>query len=187
MALEIRDEITEEFIATQQPVAPPPGMEEEAIKADALETQLFEEVAPIGDYSKDSLNILVRGINKVLKFFPGSDEVEGFDQGLEDEPIPESVVRPLGMIISAATDYGWDDIFALADLEDDRSLKEAAGKLDALSKDTAFRAFLAKPQPDEVIVDEVVEEEVISVPPEVSPAPVVEEVDEEELIMSRMI
>jgi len=186
MALEIKDEITEEFLATQQPVAPPPGMQEEAIKADALETQLFEEVSPIGDYSKDSLNILVRGINKVLKFFPGSDEVEGFDQGIEDEPIPESVVRPLGMIISAATDYGWEDIFALADLEDDRSLKEAAGKLDALSKDTAFRAFLAKPQPDEVIVEEV-EEEVVSVPPPVSPAPVVEDVDEEEFIMSRMI
>lgn len=176
-------EITEDFMSIQEPLVPLPGMEEDAILADEMEGQLFEEITPIGDYSKEALNVLTRGINKVLKFFPGIDDVEGFDQPIEDGPIPESVTRPLSMIMAAASDYGWDDVFALGDLEDDRSLKEAAGKLDALSKDNAFRAYLAKPQPDTLVVEEEVE---VSVPAQVSPRPMVEEVDEEELILSRM-
>jgi len=172
-------DITEEFINLQEPIAPPPGMEEDAILADEMEGQLFEEISPIGDYSKEALNVLTRGINKVLKFFPGLEDVEGFDQPIEDGPIPESVTRPLSMIMAAASDYGWDDVFALGDLEDDRSLKEAAGKLDALSKDNAFRAYLAKPQEATVEVEEVVE---VDVPAPVSPPGM----EEDELILSRM-
>jgi hypothetical protein len=179
-----REEITveEEFVANAAPLEAPPELLAAAEEADVLEAELFTGLSPIGDFSKEALNVFVKGLNSVLKNFPGADEVEGFDEDIDDAALPESLMRTLGMVIAAADDFGEPLIFSFEDLTDDRALKEAAGALMALGDQPAFRAFLRKPQ--QQIEEEVVVEEEVSVPAPVSPEQ--QGFEEEELLMSRL-
>ena len=180
-----RNELTieEEFISNAEPLVPPPELLAAVEDADVAEAELFTALSPIGDFSAKALNAFVTGINEVLKFFPGAEAVEGFEEDIADGPLPESLMRTLGMITAAAEDYGKPLPFNIEDLSDDRALKEAAGALMALGTDDAFRAYLRKPQAG-IEEEEVVVEEEISVPAPVSPEE--EEFDEEELILSRL-
>ena len=175
--------IEEEFIGNAAPLEAPPELIAAVADADDVEAQLFDALRPIGDFSKKALNIFVKGLNSVLKNFPGADKVEDFDEDIDDAALPESLMRSLGMVIAAADDFGEPLIFSFEDLTDDRALKEAAGALIALGTQPAFRAFLRKPQ-QEIPEEEVVVEEEISVPAPVSP----EEAGEfdEELLLSRL-
>ena len=178
-----REDITieEEFVANAAPLEAPPELIAAVEEADIVEAELFTALSPIGDFSASALNIFVKGLNSVLKNFPGADEVEGFEDDIEDASLPESLMRTLGMVIAAADDFGEPLIFSFEDLTDDRALKEAAGALMALGDQPAFRAFLRKPQQAE---EEVVIEEEVSVPAMVSPE--AEEEFDEELLLSRL-
>jgi len=180
-----REDITieEEFVANAAPLEAPPELIAAVEEADIVEAELFTALSPIGDFSASALNIFVKGLNSVLKNFPGADEVEGFEDDIEDASLPESLMRTLGMVIAAADDFGEPLIFSFEDLTDDRALKEAAGALMALGDQPAFRAFLRKPQ-QAVEEEEVVIEEEVSVPAMVSPE--AEEEFDEELLLSRL-
>ena len=175
--------IEEEFISDAEPLVVPPELLAASEEADIVEGELFTALSPIGDFSAKALNVFVTGLNEVLKFFPGSEEVEGFEEDIDDGPLPESLMRSLGMVTAAAEDFGDPLIFNIEDLTDDRALKEAAGALMALGTNDAFRAFLRKPQAG-IEEEEVVVEEEISVPAPVSPEE--EGFDEEELLLSRL-
>ena len=181
-----REEITieEAFIGHAEPLEIPPELLAVTEEADILEGELFTALSPIGDYSAKALNVFVTGLNAVGKFFPGAEEVEGIEDDIDAGPLPESLMRTLGMVTAAAEDFGDPLIFNIEDLTDDRALKEAAGALMALGDNDAFRAFLRKPQAG--IEEEVVEEE-IGVPIPVSPEEqgFIEEEDEE-LLLSRL-
>ena len=180
-----REDITieEEFVANAAPLEAPPELIAAVEEADIVEAELFTALSPIGDFSASALNIFVKGLNSVLKNFPGADEVEGFEDDIEDASLPESLMRTLGMVIAAADDFGEPLIFSFEDLSDDRALKEAAGALMALGDQPAFRAFLRKPQ-QQIEEEEVVVEEEVTVPAMVSPE-AAEEFDEE-LLLSRL-
>tara|TARA_R100001086_G_scaffold242675_1_gene170584 strand:- start:358 stop:918 length:561 start_codon:yes stop_codon:yes gene_type:complete len=183
-----REDITieEEFIANGEPLEPPPELILAVGEADDAETELFEALSPIGDYSANALNIFVRGLNAVLKNFPGAEEVENFDEDIEDAPLPESLIRTLGMVLASAEDFGEPLTFSFEDLTDDRALKEAAGALIALGDNSAYRGFLRKPQTGIEIEEEVVVEEEVSAPTPVSPEEEGFEEEEEELLLSRL-
>ena len=137
-------EMTEEFMEREVPLEKPEGMDEAVQAADELESTMFEAMAPSGVFTERALNTFVKGINEALSLFPGVEPVEQFS-GDVDGAMPENVTRVLGMIKSAFTDYSGEEPFTFQDITDDRSLKEVAGKLMAMKKDTGFRAFLAKP------------------------------------------
>ncbi len=174
-------EMTEEFMSREEGIEKPEGMDEAVAAADELESTMFEAMAPSGVFTEKALNTFVKGINEALSLFPGAEPVADFE-GDVDGVMPENVTRALGMIKSAFTDYSGDEPFTFQDITDDRSLKEVAGKLMAMKKDQAFRAFLAKPMNG----DDIERIEAVSITREPEEAPQMSGENEDELLMSRL-
>lgn len=175
-----KQDMTAEFMEREETLEKPEGMDEMAEQADRMESKMFQAVAPEGLFTERALNTFAKGINEALKLFPGAEPISEFE-GNVDGPLPEPVTRALGMIKSAYQDYSGEEPFKFSDIKDDRGLKEVAGKLMAFSKDSGFRAFLAKPMDQE----EDVRVEAIRVTREPEAKPEAQE-DTDELFMSRL-
>jgi hypothetical protein len=91
------------------------------------------------------------------------------------------------MVNAAISDSGIGDAIDLQKLTDDKGLKMAAGRLEAAANDKTFKSFLAKPMETEVEITIETEEapEGMHKMPDGSMMKD-EDMDEEELMMSRM-
>lgn len=160
-------------------MADPMLEEEEAIldragTLEAIEGQAAQGLVGDVSFEMNQLNELVDSLNLLLPSFnlPAYPE---FAEDL-DGPLPPEFIQQLQMIADAAADAGMERLsFDIAELETSEDLEDIAAKLDVLSKNEAFIAFLRSERKE-------VEEEVES--PVEAEAEVVEEaVPEEDLEM----
>lgn len=178
---EERDEMTMELMEREQPLEKPENMDEMAAQADKLEGMMFQAIAPEGEFSASATNTFIKGLNEALKLFPGAEPIEQVTEKI-DGAMPEQIARSLGMVLSAYSDYSGEEQMAMSEINNDRDLKELAGKLLAYSKDKAFRAFLAKPMGEDDMRIDAIKVEVDTS----GPAPQAPEGEEEDFLMSRM-
>ena len=164
-------------------------LEEQAKAADGLADQALVENAPSGKFSKEALGTLLQSLNSILAMF-GAEPLDMIDGDLEG-PIPPPVFKALLMINAALQDGGMGEM-DLSKATDDKGLKMIAGRLNALVKDKAFMAFINKPQEGR----QTMTEEIIESPPgddmeavameSTIRGPTQPDIDEEQLMMSRM-
>ena len=157
---------------------------EKAQALDMAESEVMEQVAPKGDFSKDSMNRFIEAVNKVAAEFGKVPVLPGVEEDVDQMPGP--VQKYVMMINKALEDSGFTEYsIELDSITGDRDLMMARGRLDAAANDRAFKSFLKKPMPQE---DSEMEVE-ISVEAPASEAPRVEEEEDEDidqLMMSRM-
>jgi hypothetical protein len=116
-----------------EPMSEDLGMAEEA------DAEMFEAMAPRGNFTSRGLDPLVRSDTEVL---------------------PTDFVRILAMFQAAVEDAISEDVLReemridLDGVIDDTGLMTIAGKLDMLSKDREFKKFLKEPMDDEVAGEE---------------------------------
>jgi hypothetical protein len=131
-------------------------------QAGAEDEQMIMELAPVGDFSKSSVDRLVKAVNKMVPLF-GGDPVVAPDGDLQQ--FPEDLTRYLAMILTATEAAVQADIIdpellvSLDDLQDDRGITMLTARLEMLLKNREFKRFLQTPMEEEVVVEEVVEEE----------------------------
>jgi hypothetical protein len=164
-----------------------------ATEADMAVEDRFAEMAPEGKYSQKALVDFTKALNKALEIFraeplplPEAD-IEG--------KLPTEHIRAVVMINDAMEAAKTGEPIDLAAMTDDKSLKMAAGKLDAASKDKALLAFINAPLPEamspegeEVEMEAEMTEEVpegMHMMPDGTMMPD-SEMEDEELMMSRM-
>ena len=142
---------------------------------------MMSEMAPIGNYSEDSIRTLGSAVQMILELFGAEAMPISMEVGPNGE-LPTDFVKAIMMLNKAQEDAGiLDYVIDVETLKDDRSLQAAAGKIMALSKNQTFRSFLAQLDEGFGEVEEVVE----------TPSPVPMdapsgEMDTEELFMRRM-
>lgn len=111
--------------------------------ADMAREQAFQEMAPVGNYSVESLNILVDSLNDVLPLFEVEEPYPTFEEGIEDGPLPPEFVAAIEMVRAAAMDAGLERLAPdLSEASDDTALEDTAAKLDTLAENQTFRTFL---------------------------------------------
>ena len=126
------------------------------------DTAMIMELAPVGDFSKSSVDRLVKAVNKMVPLF-GGDPVVAPDGDLQQ--FPEDLTRYLAMVLTATEAAVQADIIdpellvSLDDLQDDRGITMLTARLEMLLKNREFKRFLQTPMEEEVVVEEVVEEE----------------------------
>lgn len=159
-------------------------LEEQAAAADGLADQALLENAPRGKFSKEALAVFMQSLNSVLALF-NAEPLDMIDGGLEG-PIPPPIYKSLMMINAALQDSGMGGL-DLASLTDDKGLKMLAGKLNALLKDKSFLAFINKPQQgrEMEVVEESPEGDMAMMESTIR-GPTKPDIDEEQLMMSRM-
>ena len=141
---------------------------------------------PEGKYSAGALKSLTKSINKALELFQAppldmpTEDIEGV--------LPLEHARAIMMINAAIEDSGIGESIDIAGLSNDKAIKMAAGRLDAAARDKAFKSYLAKPLSAELDVEEVSMQEVPEGMHSMPDGSLMkdEEMDEEELMMSRM-
>ena len=158
---------------------------ERAQALDMAENEKAEEIAPRGDFSKDSMNRFIEAVNKVIANFGQVPELAMVEEDVDSLPIP--VLKYVSMINKALDDAQFTEYsIELDDMTSDRDLMMARGRLDAAANDRAFKAFLRKPPIDQESSMEVE----VSLEEPAAPAAMEEaEMSEEELekiMMSRM-
>lgn len=125
--------------------------QEQLVELEALDEQQFAESAPVGQFSKKSLNNLVKSTNKLLPAFGQSPDYPEFKE--DATSLPTDFVRVLGMFASATISATEGDVISpelVVDIDiitDDHGLTLTAGKLDALSRDKSFKKWLKEPAP----------------------------------------
>ena len=130
-------------------------------QAGAEDEQMIMELAPVGDFSKSSVDRLVKAVNKMVPLF-GGDPVSAPDGDLQQ--FPEDLTRYLAMILTATEAAVQADIIdpellvSLDDLQDDRGITMLTARLEMLLKNREFKKFLQTPI-EEPVVEEVMEEE----------------------------
>ena len=130
-------------------------------QAGAEDAAMIMELAPVGDFSKSSVDRLVKTVNKMVPLF-GGDPVVSPDGDLQQ--FPEDLTRYLAMILTATEAAVQADIIdpellvSLDDLQDDRGITMLTARLEMLLKDREFKKFLQTPM-EETVVEEVMEEE----------------------------
>jgi len=129
---------------------PPPGglsPEESAVlnsasEADEARMQSLESAAPEGEYSAQSLNLLVDSLNQVLPLFGVTQPYPTFAEDI-DGMLPPEFVANLMMVNDAAGQSGLARMsFDVTTADDDKDLESVAGKLSALSQNDAFKSYL---------------------------------------------
>lgn len=129
-------------------------------EGEAIMQNMTEQITPRGKFSKNSLNRLVRELNKVLELF--EQTYPEFEEDITE--FPEEFVSSLSMVASAAEDADVDFELNMEEISDDRDLAMIAGQLRKLSRDKKFKKYLQAstivPEEEVVVEEEVVEEPV---------------------------
>jgi hypothetical protein len=134
-----------------EPMSEDLGMAEEA------DAEMFEAMAPRGNFTSRGLDPLVRSTNRMLPLFDQSGDYPNVE---DTEVLPTDFVRILAMFQAAVEDAISEDVLReemridLDGVIDDTGLMTIAGKLDMLSKDREFKKFLKEPMDDEVAGEE---------------------------------
>jgi hypothetical protein len=158
-----------------EPMSEDLGMAEEA------DAEMFEAMAPTGDFTSRGLDPLVRSTNRLLPLF---GQTADYPMVEDTSKLPVDFTRILAMFSAAAEDAIAQDIIReemkldLESLRDDTSLITMAGKLDMLSKDKDFKRFLSEPAPEEEPMGEEMGEEMGEQPMSME--------DEDAYLMGRM-
>jgi len=117
----------------------PDGMRAMAQANDDETAGIFEDAAPVGEFSQDALNDVVAALNKVLPMF----DMEQYPEFTSDMPqLPGEFVKQLGMVQAASTDAGTAELPDISSMTDDEDLRLLAGSLETLADDGNFVRFL---------------------------------------------
>ena len=134
-----------------EPMSEDLGMAEEA------DAEMFEAMAPRGNFTSRGLDPLVRSTNKLLPLF---DQTGDYPSVEDTEVLPTDFVRILAMFQAAVEDAISEDVLReemridLDGVIDDTGPMTIAGKLDMLSKDREFKKFLKEPMEEEAMEEE---------------------------------
>lgn len=111
------------------------------------EDAMFEDMSPVGRFSKGALNSLVSVHNMVSKLF-GMKPYPAFDA--DAESFPAAFTKELSMIIEAATDAADAEVIememvpSLENIKTDKDVALLSGKIGMLAKSKDFKKFLAE-------------------------------------------
>lgn len=158
--------------------APPAYMAEEVAMAEQADEEMFEAMAPKGDFTQRGLQPLVRATNKMLPLF---GQTPDYPEVADTNVLPTDFTRVLAMFSAAVDEAIEDDIISpemkidLTTIRDDSGLMTVAGKIDMLTQDRDFKRYLAEEAP-QVEEPSMMEEEEM---------PMSEE-DEDMMMMERM-
>jgi len=136
-------------------------MGEELEMAEEADAEMFEAMAPEGDFTSRGLDPLVRATNRMLPLF---DQTGDYPMVEDTQKLPTDFVRILAMFQQAVEEAIDEDVvneemrISLDDVRDDTALMTIAGKLDMLSKDREFKRFLEAPVEEEEMAEEMREE-----------------------------
>ena len=117
-------------------------------EAEMADDQVFESMAPRGDFTSRGLAPLVRATNALLPLFgqtPDYPEVEDTDV------LPTDFTRILAMFSGAIDEAIQADViddemgFDLSTVRDDSGLMAVAGKIEMVAKSKDFKRFLEEP------------------------------------------
>jgi hypothetical protein len=117
-------------------------------EAEMADEQMYESMAPRGNFTSRGLAPLVRATNALLPLFgqtPDYPEVE------DTEVLPTDFTRILAMFSGAVDEAIQNEVlkpemaFDISTVRDDSGLLALAGKLEMLAKDRSFKAFLEEP------------------------------------------
>lgn len=157
------------------------GMEKEIAQMEQEDESQYQAIAPKGNFSAKSLNMLVRATNKLLPLFGQTPDYPMFKDGVK--VFPTDFVRILGMFqgaVNQAVDsdsISEDYDFNMEELTNDAKVTFLAAKLSKLAGEKDFKQFLKEPPEEEMTEEEAMEEETVAPPTE-------EETDK--LFMGRM-
>lgn len=117
-------------------------------EAEMADGQVFEEMAPRGNFTSRGLAPLVKATNALLPLFgqtPDYPEVE------DTNVLPTDFTRILAMFSGAIDEAVEADViddemgFDLSTVRDDSGLMAVAGKLEMIAKSREFKRFLEEP------------------------------------------
>jgi hypothetical protein len=146
-------------------------------EAEQSDMEMYEAMAPKGDFTSRGLNPLVKATNKMLPLF---DQEPSYPLLEATNVLPTDFVRILAMFTGAVDDAIAKEAVSpemgldFGEVRDDTGLLSLAGKIDMLSKDKSFKSFLKEPQ--EEVEEEAEAEDELPMSSE----------EEDELLMSRM-
>lgn len=155
-------------------------MGEELEMAEEADAEMFEAMAPEGDFTSRGLDPLVRATNRMLPLF---DQTGDYPMVEDTQKLPTDFVRILAMFQQAVEEAIDEDVvneemrISLDDVRDDTALMTIAGKLDMLSQDREFKRFLEAPVEEEELAEEIRDD--------VGSTPMSAE-EEDEFLMGRM-
>lgn len=120
--------------------------------AEEADSDMFEAMAPKGDFTSRGLAPLVRATNRLLPLF---GQEPNYPSVPDTKVLPTDFTRILAMFKSAVDDAISKEIvdpemaIMLDGVRDDSALMSMAGKLDMLSRDKEFKRFLKEPMEEE--------------------------------------
>lgn len=156
---------------------------DEAMALDAVEAQALTDFAPVGVYSQNSLNRLVRALNKAMPLF-GADPIIEVEEDIEG-PFPPQILQPLMMIKSAIGDAALEQdlMIDLESLVDDRGIMMVTGVVESAADNAVFRSFLKNPQA-QAMPEVAVEVTNVEMEEELPGGEIIEE-DDEDILLAR--
>lgn len=150
------------------PEAPqlPGSLARAAQQADDATDDMVGASSPVGDFTADTMNIVVSELNKLLPKFGIDEPYAQFSD--DSQTLPPEFMRMLMMVAAAAKDAAMMDLARDLDgVTDDQGLVALAGKLRALSESADFERFLNTNMPESELA---APEEAPTEPPQ-APAP----------------
>ena len=132
--------------------APPEYMADEVMMAEQADEEMFEAMAPKGDFTQRGLSSIVRATNKMLPLF---GQTPDYPDVPDTNMLPTDFTRILAMFAAAVEEAIEDDILSpemaidLSTVRDDSGLLTVSGKLDMLRQDKDFKRYLAEEVPNE--------------------------------------
>jgi len=144
------------------------------------EDGMYQDMSPVGRFSKGALNSLVSVHNQVSKLF-GMKPYASFEE--DQESFPGSFTKEISMIIDAADDAAEAEVIememvpSLENITTDKDVALLSGKIGMLAKSKDFKKFLAEPVEKK---EEMPEEEMVPAEGEMS------EEDMDKLFSERM-
>jgi len=142
-----------------RPGSDPIGKELE--DAEEADSDMFEAMAPKGDFTARGLAPLVKATNRLLPLFGQEPDYPSVP---DTKVLPTDFTRILAMFKSAVDDAISKEVvdqemaIMLDSIRDDSALMALAGKLDMLSRDKDFKRFLKEPMEEEGMGTEMSEE-----------------------------
>jgi hypothetical protein len=116
------------------------------------EDGMYQDMSPVGRFSKGALNSLVSVHNQVSKMF-GMKPYASFEE--DQESFPGAFTKEISMIIDAADDaaeaevIGMEMVPSLENITTDKDVALLSGKIGMLAKSKDFKKFLAEPKEEE--------------------------------------
>ena len=117
-------------------------------EAEMADDQVFESMAPRGDFTSRGLAPLVRATNALLPLF---GQTPDYPEVQDTDVLPTDFTRILAMFSGAIDEAIQADViddemgFDLSTVRDDSGLMGVAGKLEMVAKSKDFKRFLEEP------------------------------------------